>query len=126
MMVDLWNGFFGLVSAVLGGVITGLFMLWQQKREFRQRANDALRALLIEAEYNKALVIDLAKAISSMGATIQDYKDLRVPSLVPVHIRRAMWDTLLPLVAGPLERNSALETVDRRTVVSISSAGFRS
>jgi hypothetical protein len=107
--VDLWNGVFGLVAAIVGGVITGFFMLWQQRREFRQRASDAMRALFIELQYDRDLVIELQAKVAAM----RDMGPPMVASLVPVQIRRTMWDTLLPLVAGPLDKVSGLEDVDR-------------
>jgi hypothetical protein len=45
-MLDLWNGLFGLVAAIVGGVATAAFMLVQQKRDFRRHADEALRACL--------------------------------------------------------------------------------
>ena len=86
-MLELWNG--SLISAVIGGLITGFFMIWQQWREFGQRAADAMRALLVEVEDNKDLVIKLEKSVAAIPS--QDVgTNPRVPSLVPIQIRRAM------------------------------------
>jgi hypothetical protein len=100
VMVDLWNGIFGLVAAVFGGVVTGLFMRSQQKAEFRQRANEAVRALLVELEENRSVILDMQRRSS---AVVLD-------GSIPARLKRLVWDAQLPLIAGFLD-DAALSAV---------------
>ena len=93
-MLDLWNGLFGLVAAVVGGVVTGLFMRSQQKAEFRQRANGAVRALLIELEENKLLVSEMMRRPQFETDSILQH---------PARLKSLVWEAQLPLIANSLE-----------------------
>jgi hypothetical protein len=89
----LWNGLFGLVAAVVGGVVTGLFMRSQQKAEFRQRANGAVRALLIELEENDLLIVKM----------LQRPQFERLDSPDPARLKSLVWEAQLPLIANSLQ-----------------------
>jgi hypothetical protein len=86
-MLDIWNGLFGLVAAVVGGVVTGLFMRSQQKTEFRQRAYQAIRALLVELENNLVPVLDLMNPAA---------REIEPP--YPPSFSHFVWETQLPLL----------------------------
>jgi hypothetical protein len=100
-MLDWSNGLFALVSAVVGGVVTGFFMRSQQRAEFRQRANEAVRALLVELEENRSVILDMQRR-----SPVE-----RLDVSIPARLRRLVWDTQLPLIAGFLRDDTALSAV---------------
>jgi hypothetical protein len=89
----LWNGLFGLIAAVVGGVVTGLFMRSQQKAEFRQRANGAVRALLVELEENDLLISEMMRR--------SQFERLDSPD--PARFKSLVWEAQLPLIANFLD-----------------------
>jgi len=81
------------MAAVVGGMITGAFMLLQQKRDFARRAHDAVRALLVELQDNRGLVLGMQNR--------QEFGRLITPD--PAWLRRFVWESQLPLIAGCLD-----------------------
>ena len=100
-MVDLWTGLFATlvggvigVGSVVGARITGHFMLAQQERDNRRRANEAVQALLVELEENRALIVEMVQRLS--------FERLE-PSQDPARLKRFVWETQLPLIASVLD-----------------------
>src|SRR6516225_9079155 len=99
----------GVFGGVVAALIGGGFVLKAVRLQFRQQSEAALRALIIEADDNAKIALQMVQATDDRN------KADCFPQLGPDPgwLRRAVWDSQLALV---------LQVLDQETLASVSEA----
>jgi hypothetical protein len=91
-----------IVASAVGGLIAGWFVVVGVRLQFRRQSEAALRALIIEADTNAKIALQMVRA------TDERNKANGFPQLGPDPgwLKRAVWDSQLPFVVQVLDQNA--------------------